>query len=122
MFGFLMEHYLAKANINGETCALWHLPSDPANEHPAVDYLCHQMGEILPDGTAEPDAELRIPICADCVDALLSNEWVLIYCINCGDSRWSCKALSDHDWPEDIQIAALKSCPSCYYGEPPEEV
>jgi predicted RNA-binding Zn-ribbon protein involved in translation (DUF1610 family) len=114
LFEMELDLLTAQANLDNETCGLKHIKSDPAENHPAVDYLCNRMGYTDPDGNAVADAELRIPVCADCVDALLGNEWILFYCVHCGESQWMLKEKAKNGYPEDTKIIALRSCPICH--------
>jgi hypothetical protein len=107
----IMDEFLAGLNLEGQTCMLNH---NDEIERPAVDYLCHQMGYSLPDGDYEADAELRIPICEECVQGLCGGKEILFYCIGCNASQWMLKSQSKKEYPEGTNIIALKKCPKCY--------
>ena len=113
IFDLELDLLVAKANIDNEICGLMHIKSDPVENHPAVDYLCNRMGYTDEDGNQVADAELRIAICQDCVNALLSDEWILFYCVHCGESQWMLRARAKNGYPEDTRIIALRSCPKC---------
>lgn len=107
----ILEDMMAKVNLEGETCMLNH---NDEIERPAVDFLCHQMGIQLPDGDYEADAELRIPICEECMQGLCGGKEILFYCVGCGESQWMLKSQAKREYPEDTNIIALKKCPKCY--------
>ena len=107
----VLDSIIAEMNLEGETCGLNHHDS---LERPAVDFLCHQIGYQLPDKTYEADAELRIPICKECVLALAGNDWILFYCIGCNESQWLKKDSAKMNYQEGTNIIALKKCPRCY--------
>jgi len=113
IFDIQLDLLTAQANLDDEICGLMHIKSDPAKNHPAVDYLCNRMGYTDDDGNQVADAELRIPICQDCLDAFLSDEWILFYCVYCGESQWMLRSRAKNGYPEDTRIIALRSCPKC---------
>jgi hypothetical protein len=114
MADMLLQEIAALADLDDETCGLKHSKEDPSENHPAVDYLCHMMGITTKDGEEISDAQLRIPVCQECVDALLDNEWILFYCVYCGESQWLLKRLAKNGYSEDTKIIAFKACPNCY--------
>lgn len=107
----ILNNLLAEISLEGQICMLNH---NDEIERPAVDFLCHRMGYELPDGTYEADAELRIPICEECVAGLCSGKEILFYCVGCNASQWMLKSEAKHEYPEDTNIIALKKCPKCY--------
>ena len=104
-------NFIAQMELDGKTCMLNH---NDEIERPAVDFLCHRMGYELPDGTYEADAELRIPVCDECVQGLTNNEEILFYCIGCGASQWLLKSEAKNGYPKGTNVIALKKCPKCY--------
>jgi len=107
----IIDNIVAEMNIEGEMCVLNH---NDGIERPAVDFLCHQLGYQLPDDDYETDAELRIPICEECVAGLISGEWILFYCIECTESQWLQKKYAKMNYQEGTNIIALKTCPKCH--------
>jgi len=107
----ILDNFMAEVNLEGEACGLNH--HDDV-ERPAVDFLCHQMGIELPNGDYEADAELRIPICAECAQGLESGDWILFYCVGCNESQWLKKDSAKMNYQEGTNIIALKKCPKCY--------
>ena len=107
----ILDQFLSGINLEGQTCMLNHNDDE---ERPAVDYLCHQMGYSLPDGDYEADAELRIPICEECVQGLCGGEEILFICIGCVSSQWLLKSQAKKEYPEGTNVIALKKCPKCF--------
>lgn len=107
----ILDNFIAEMNLEGEVCGLNHHDDI---DRPAVDFLCHQIGYTLPDDEYEADAELRIPICAECAEGLAGGEWILFYCIGCNESQWLKKGLAKMDYQKGTNIIALKKCPKCY--------
>jgi len=107
----ILDNLIAEMDLEGELCGLNHHDNV---KRQAVDFLCHQMGLELPNGDYEADAELRIPICEECVAGLEGGKWILFYCIGCNESQWLKKDLAKMDYQEGTNIIALKKCPKCY--------
>lgn len=107
----MVYNTIAEMELEDAKCMLNH---NDKIEHPAVDFLCHQMGFTLPGGTYEADSELRIPVCEECVAGLTNGKWILFYCIGCGASQWLLKSEAKNGYPKDTNIIALKKCPKCY--------
>jgi len=101
-------------------CHLKHSKEDPAENHPAVDYLGQNfgnesstdMGHAISDTAV--DMSIRIPICQECTEALLSEDWVLLYCTHCNSSQWICKKYSQRMYPFWLHIKWMDECPICY--------
>lgn len=111
MLDCVIDDFMSIIELTDQECMLDHKDKE---YHPAVDYLCKKIGYIIPDGENIAEAELRIPVCQECVDALLSNEWIIFYCIECNASQWLCRKYARKEYPQDINIIAFKSCPKCY--------
>lgn len=95
------------ASLIGEKCALRHR-DEPGD---AVNAICQYLGTS--NGIqSEVTQELRIPICQECLEAILSKEWVVIYCATCHSSQWICKELARRSY--DTEVIILGSCPVCY--------
>ena len=101
---------LAKLELCDETCGLKHSKIDPAENHPAVDYLCQGLGN---QKTNEIQQELRIPVCAECVEALYNPDWILCYCTYCHASQWIYRPYSKIEHPEGNGIYWMDICPFC---------
>lgn len=104
----LME-LVALAELDGEVCHLKHSPSPNNENHPAVDYLCQNFGQ---DG--QVDSMIRIPICAECANALYSKEWILFYCMGCNSSQWLLRSKAKKEYDENVHVMWMKACPHCY--------
>jgi len=107
----ILDNLEAEMELVGQTCMLNHHDDI---ERPAADFLCHQMGFELPNGNYEADAELRIPICEECVTGLCGGREILFYCIGCGASQWILRSKSKQYYPKDTNMIAMKQCPKCY--------
>ncbi len=99
-----------QAELSHATCELNHGPYDQ-QPHRAVDFLVVPVGEILGNDTAQNHAELVIPICADCAEALQGEEWTLLYCLDCNESQWVLRAVSRLNYRH--HIVWIKGCPEC---------
>lgn len=107
----ILGNFMAELELDGQYCMLNH---NDGIGRPAVDFLCHQMGYVLPDNDYESDAELRIPICEECVEGLVRGEEILFYCVGCGASQWLLKSEAKNGYPDGTNIIALKKCPKCH--------
>ncbi len=99
-----------QAELVHTVCQLNHGSYDKEN-HQAVDYLVIPMGEDQGNDTTHSDAEMVIPICHECAEALQGDEWTLIYCLDCGKSHWVLRALSRLNYRH--HIIWIKGCPEC---------
>ena len=105
-----IELMMAKLELEGKTCCLKHSRYDPAENHPAVEYLCQKLGD---QKTGVETQELRIPICKECVDALNNPDWILAYCTYCQESQWIYRPKAKTHHPEGNGIYWLDVCPHC---------
>ena len=108
-----LQKLIASAGLEETTCGLKHSKADPSENHPAVDYLCQDFGHDL-DGHTMTDATIQIPICQECVIALVGNTWVLCYCMECMSSQWILKSRSKLKYRSDVHVLWMKECPICY--------
>lgn len=96
-----------KVNLDGVKCCLWHEGKLPD----AVDYIIQDVGY-----REEVMARLAIPICQECLEAISSGDWILMYCVNCNQSRWVNKHLTKRLYLyEDAvnNILWMSRCPEC---------
>lgn len=107
-----LNNLVARVELIDETCGLKHSVEDPAENHPAVDYLCQNF-KHKEDPDLEKLDQLRIPICQECVDALNDPNWILAYCINCHKSQWIYRPYAKHKHPEGNGIYLCDVCPFC---------
>lgn len=99
------------ADLVEEHCELNHGPGTRGEDYPATDYI------VLPFGYQQDEMldvcvrEVVIPVCHECVRALLGNEWTLLYCFECNESRWVYRGLAKNRYRH--HILWLKGCPDC---------
>jgi hypothetical protein len=101
---------IARAELDGETCHLKHSVEDPAENHPAVDYLCQPLGD---QKTGEATSEIRIPVCQECAEALYDENWILAYCTFCHSSQWIYRPYSKTEHLPGNGVYWLDICPHC---------
>lgn len=98
----------AKMDLIGQRCGLYHIPGEELPE--AVNYIIQEFGM-----EGAPVTKVRIPVCQECIEGLLSGEWILLYCLQCNQSRW---ALRDRIKTQYINknkpINWMKYCPHCH--------
>jgi hypothetical protein len=107
---FNFEMMMASVELAGENCHLKHSHLDPAENHPAVDYLCQKLGDTE---TGIATQELRIPICQECAEALYDEKWILCYCTYCHESQWIFRPKSKVKHPGGNGIYWMDVCPHC---------
>lgn len=105
-----LEDMVANLELEGEHCYLKHSSVDPAENHPAVDYLCQRLGNIE---FKIAHHELRIPICQECIEALYDENWILVFCSNCTKSQWIYRPKAKLIHPPGNGIYLLDVCPHC---------
>jgi hypothetical protein len=99
------------AELSSENCSLNHGPGTENDKISAADYL------VIPFGYAENDVQevavrdLVIPVCFDCALALKGDEWTLLYCFECANSRWVCRRLAKNNYRH--HILWMRGCPDC---------
>lgn len=99
------------ADLVNEHCELNHGPNTNQEDYRATDYI------ILPIGCQENTIEsvtvreMVIPVCFDCAQALLHDEWTLLYCFECSHSRWIYRPLARNSYRH--HILWLRGCPDC---------
>ncbi len=101
------------AQLAEEHCELNHGPQTRPEDYPASDYLVIPIGYKKNDIEEVSVRDLVIPVCIECAQALLEDEWTLLYCIDCGNSRWVCREMARNHYRH--HILWLKGCPDCSY-------
>lgn len=101
---------MAFAHLTDRTCGLKHSKEDSAKEHPAIDYLCQNIGNKV---TGEYVEQLQIPVCEECVNALSDENWILVYCLECNNSQWIYRPKAKKNYPEGNLVYWLNECPHC---------
>ena len=113
MMNFLDENLnimVTRIELEGQTCNLKHSKNDPAENHPAVNYLCQGLGF---NKTNESLQEIRIPICQECLEAMHDPDWILVFCTYCHASQWIFRPKAKFTYPEGNGIYFLGTCPLC---------
>ena len=99
------------AELDHEFCELNHGPEMHREDFPAADYLVLPVGYRQDEQTEVVVRELVVPVCRDCIDALVGEEWTLLYCFECNSSQWLYRKLAKHSYRH--HILWLKGCPAC---------
>jgi hypothetical protein len=99
------------ADLEEEHCELNHGPRTNPAEYPAVDYLTLPIGFKENSIKTVTVRELVVPVCFECVHALLHDEWTLLYCFECSHSRWVNRELAKNSYKH--HILWLRGCPDC---------
>ena len=100
------------AELTDERCELNHGPGTDKEVFPATDFIVIPIGFI--DNKTETDTctrEMVIPVCQECAEALLGEEWTLLYCLECCASQWVCRQLAKKRYRH--HILWMKGCPHC---------
>lgn len=101
------------ADLSHEHCELNHGPKTNSRDFPASDYIILPIG-YSEDAVQEVSArEMVVPVCYDCAQALLQNEWTLLYCFECCSSQWVHRGLAKNRYRH--HILWLRGCPKCTY-------
>jgi len=108
MEAFDKFHLLAE--LNDASCGLYH-GDNGGRETAAVNYLVTEFGYRENNMTAVAVRKLVIPICYDCNQALVDNEWTLLYCFECASSRWVLRKRAKNNYRHNILW--LRGCPEC---------
>jgi hypothetical protein len=113
------------AELDHEICRLNHGRTETKALHKAHDYLAVPFGDTTKNGKNEAAQELVIPVCLECIEALQGEEWTLLFCIECGESRWVFREAAKNNYRH--HVLWLKGCPECanelgglYFNDPDE--
>ncbi len=99
------------ADLAESHCELNHGPDTHPEDYQAVNYI------VMPFGYSENDVqevaarELIVPVCHDCVQALMHDEWTLLYCFECCSSQWVARKLAKNRYRH--HVLWLRGCPHC---------
>jgi len=105
-----LDNLVAHLELTYEICKLKHSKEDPAENHPAKDYLCQKLGN---QKTGEPEQEIRVQICEECAESLKDENWILVYCTYCHKSQWIYRPLAKNQYPKGNLVYWLDVCPHC---------
>lgn len=119
-FDDAIDELHARIDLQNEHCHLKHSEEDPSENHPAVDYLCQDFGQEASTDVGHAINEtlvaytLRVPICQECMEALLGDEWILLYCVHCNNSQWVSRKYAKYHYPFWLHIKWMDACPVCH--------
>ncbi len=99
------------AELEDDFCELNHGPYTKREDYQAANYLVVPVGYKKNKVEEVACRELVIPVCQDCFQSLLQDEWTLLFCLDCCVSRWICRAFSRNRYRH--HILWLKGCPDC---------
>ncbi len=102
---------LAQLASGEEFCELNHGPNTKRNDFPACNYITLPIGHKKDPVQETAVRELVIPVCYECSIALIQELWTLLYCLDCGDSRWVYRELAKNNYRH--HILWVKGCPDC---------
>ena len=100
------ERLVLLAELEGEYCELHH-----KNKHHAVDYIVQPFGYRESEVVEVEKYERVIPICKECQALMCNNDWTLLYCFSCGESRWIHRPTAKNKYRHNILW--LRGCPEC---------
>ncbi len=99
------------AELDHEYCSLNHGPETRSEDYPAVDYIVIPFGYQKDEVRETVTRELVVPVCEECAQALMGDEWTLLYCFECAGSRWVSRQLARNRYRH--HILWLRGCPDC---------
>ena len=101
---------------NGQAqCDLVHGKGYTKEDTVAVDYIVLPMGVVKDEAVTD---NLVLSVCKYCVEAMYDQEWVLLVCKSCGDTRWVWRNYSKLDYRnketgQSYDIVIFEGCPTC---------
>ncbi|MBW2467146.1 MAG: hypothetical protein JRF02_07585 [Deltaproteobacteria bacterium] len=121
-----IERLRLLAELSTEHCELNHGPGTKGEDYPAVDYIVVNIGYKEDEVKEVSVRKLVIPVCAECAEALVGDEWTLLYCFLCGNNRWVSRQLAKLEYRH--HVLWLRGCPECtkefgglYFADLPKE-
>lgn len=105
------ELLAAVADVGESNCSLEHGPGTDAADYPAVNAFVVPVGRRISEVELEEVRKLTIPICAECAEGLCSDEWTLVYCLDCCANQWISRAHSKLRYRH--HILWLRGCLEC---------
>jgi len=111
------------AELAESHCELNHGPGTSPQDYRAVNYIVLPLG-YKENSIQEVSArELVIPVCGECLQALQQDDWTLLYCFGCCESRWVFRKLAKNRYRH--HVLWMRGCPACtnefsglYFNEP----
>ena len=98
------------AELEESHCGLNHGPKTRLEDYPASDYIVIPFGDTRKT-TPSADRDMVVPVCLECAQALLGEEWTLLYCFECNASRWVYRSLAKNAYRH--HVLWLRGCPDC---------
>jgi hypothetical protein len=105
------ERLVLLADLAESHCELNHGPGTDKNDYRAVNYIVIPMGYKENEIQEITKRELVVPVCQECINALLDNEWTLLYCFDCCQSQWVNRKWARNRYRHNILW--LRGCPKC---------
>lgn len=105
------ESIVLLAELENEYCGLNHGPMADKHDRRACDYIVTPVGSRKNGHESVSVRELVVPVCRECIGALAGEEWTLLYCFECNESRWVLRKLAKNSYRH--HILWLKGCPDC---------
>ena len=99
------------ADLEEAHCELNHGPNTNPEDFPASDYITIPFGYEENSIKTVTVRDLVIPVCMDCIEALIHEEWTLLYCFECSHSRWVSRKLAKNNYRH--HVLWLRGCPDC---------
>lgn len=105
------DRLILLAELEHEVCGLNHGREKRGVIHKACDYLVLPFGLKTKNKKKAEEKELVIPVCPECIESLRGDEWTLLYCFDCGESRWVFRETAKNSYRH--HILWLLGCPEC---------
>jgi len=99
------------AELGESHCELNHGPGSDNKDWPAVDYIVLPFGHRDNELIEVVGREMVIPVCGECAQALVEDEWTLLYCFECNSSHWVFRQDARNDYRH--HVLWLRGCPDC---------
>ena len=106
-----IDHLGLLAQLDEEFCELNHGPGTGHEKRPAVDYIIQPFGYTVNEIEEAAMREMTVPVCTECIEALLGNDWTLFYCFECCSSQWVYRKHARNRYRHNILW--LRGCPEC---------
>jgi len=101
------------AELVTESCELNHGPETEKIVVSAFDYIVLPFGYNEAEDIEVSVRDMVIPVCFDCAQALMGDEWTLLFCFECCSSQWINRQLAKNRYRH--HILWLRGCPECSY-------
>ena len=105
------EMVAAAAGVGESYCELNHGPDTIGSDYTAANMLIIPIGRRISESELEEVRKLFIPVCHECAEGLNSDEWTLVYCLECASNHWIYRPLARLQYRH--HVLWLKGCPDC---------